>query len=71
MPLIVRCIVVPALQEDGDRWRCVEWPTLSMQRDHYTVDGCQFGSLVEAVADAAGDSEFQSPVPGLNPSRTL
>jgi len=37
--------------KEGDRWRCVEWPGLTMlPGDRYEVDGRDFNSLAEALA---------------------
>jgi len=38
-------------RKDGDRWRCVEWPGLTMlPGDRYEVDGREFDSLTKALA---------------------
>ena len=37
--------------KEGDRWRCVEWPGLTMlPGDRYEVDVREFDSLAEALA---------------------
>jgi hypothetical protein len=39
--------------KDGDHWRCVEWPALTMlPGDRYEVDGQGFNSLAGAIGRA-------------------
>jgi hypothetical protein len=39
----------PHFTRDGDRWRCVERPGLTMRGDHCEVEGREFRTLAEAV----------------------
>ena len=41
----------PHFIRDGGRWRCVEWPGLTMlPGDRYEVDGREFDPLAEPLA---------------------
>jgi len=42
---------------DGDHWRCVEWPGLTMRGDRYEVEGQGFSSLAEVLRHVANEVE--------------
>jgi len=50
-PMILCAEYGPHFAKDGDHWRCVERPGLTMRPgDRYEVDGREFDSLAEALA---------------------
>jgi len=51
-------------RKDGDRWRCVEWPALTMLLgERYEVDGQRFNSLAGAIGRARGDPDEGGATP--------
>jgi len=48
--------------KNGDRWRCVEWPGLTMlPGERYEVEAREFDSLAEALAQLTGAAALRSP----------